>query len=300
MTVNVTDQPRVILTGLVFPESPRWHDGRLWLVDMHAHKVLTVGLDGHSGVAGEFDDRPSALGFLPDGVPVVALARKRLIVRLDAARQVHADLSRFPGDDLNDMVVDRAGGIYIDNRLKNRPGADSIVLITPAGDCRHVAEALHSPNGLVITPDASTFIVAESRRHRLLAFDIQRDGTLTNRREWARTATNREPEEGRDPSPDGICLDAGGGVWLGSPRTWEFLRIEEGGRITHRLGLPAEYRAVACALGDRDRRTLFLLMAETSEENLKRCRGNFEAERRSTARGWVGVVRVDLPGVGWP
>jgi len=311
MTVNLTDQPKVILSGLVFPESPRWHDGKFWLVDMHAHKVLSVDLDGHSAVAGEFDDRPSAVGFLPNGRPLVVLARKRLILRLESSGPVvHADLSKFPGDDFNDSVVDGAGRVYLDNRVKGQPGADhratgqqgsdSIVLVTPDGNPRSAADHLHGPNGLVITADGRTLIVAEAREHRLIAFDIDQHGGLTHRREFARTTTSEEPKEGRDPTPDGICLDAGGGIWFGSPRTFEFLRVEQGGAITHRIGLPQGHRAVACALGGRDRRTLCMLMAETTDENLRRCRGNFEAEKMSTSKGWVAVLQVDLPGVGWP
>lgn len=311
MTVNLTDQPRIILTGLIFPESPRWHGGKFWLVDMHAHKVLSVDLEGRSEIVGEFDDRPSALGFSLDGWPLVVLARKRLILRLEPSGPViHADLSNFPGDDFNDMVVDGVGRAYIDNRVRAQAGAhgraagqqgsDSIVLVTPQGTPRHAAEHLHGPNGLVVTADGRTLIVAEAREHRLIAFDIEEDGGLTHRREFARTSTSDEPEEGRDPTPDGICLDAGGGIWFGSPRTFEFLRVEQGGTITHRIGLPQGHRAVACALGGRDRRTLCMLMAETTDENLRRCRGNFEAETQSTSKGWVAVLPVDLPGVGWP
>jgi sugar lactone lactonase YvrE len=301
MTVDLADPLKVILRGLVFPESPRWHDGKLWLVDMHAHKVLTVDLDGRSGTVGDYDDRPSAVGFLPGGEPIVVLARKRVILRLGpAGPAVHADLSNVPGDNFNDMVVDGIGRIYLDNRREAQPGTDGIVLVTPEGDAREVAKNFHSPNGLVVTPDGGTLIAAEARRHRFVAFDIERDGSLAGQREFARTTASAEPKEGRDPTPDGICLDAGGGIWFGSPRTFEFLRIDRTGEFTHRIGLPRGHRAVACALGGRDRRTLCMVMAETTDENLRRCRGNFEAEKTSTSVGWVAVVRVDLPGVGWP
>jgi len=299
--------PTVLLDGLVFPESPRWHGGRLWLSDMHTHRVLTVDLRGRATTVAHLDDKPSGIGFLPDSTPIVVSMRKRQIVRLDGhVPSVHADLNAIPGHDLNDMVVDGGGRAYVGSRFprnqdnSDHNSGDGIVLVAPDGADRLVAGNLFSPNGSVVTPDGSTLIVSQSRSHRLVAFDIGDDGSLANRRLFASLApAGRDPVLGRDPSADGICLDAEGGIWCGSPLTGEFLRILEGGEITHRIALAAGKWAIACALGGDDRRTLFLVTAVTTLENMAAC-VDYESDQKSTSNGWVEVVRVDAPGCGWP
>jgi sugar lactone lactonase YvrE len=279
---------------------------------MHGHRVLTVDLRGRSETVAELDDKPSGIGFLPDGTPIVVLMRRRQIVRLATGGvRGHADLSSIAGHDLNDMVVDREGRAYVGNRFKRgdilgtkeraAPSSpEGIVLVMPDGVCRVVADSLFSPNGIVITPDAKTLIVALSRSHRLVAFDVEEDGRLANRRLFAQTgSSSTNLVLGRDPSPDGICLDAEGAIWFGSPLTGEFIRILEGGQVTDRIQLPDGRWAVACSLGDADRRTLFLVSARASLENMATC-VDYESDKRSTASGRVEVVQVDVPGRGWP
>lgn len=303
------EQPRRLVDqGLVFPESPRWRDGRLWLVDMHGHKVLTLDLEGRLEVAVELtDDRPSATAFLPDGTPLMVSARKRQLLSLGpTGLSLYRDLNDVAGDNFNDMVVDGKGRAYLGNRFKRdghpaegQPTREGIVLVTPDRSAREVANDVFSPNGMVVTPDGGTLIVGQSRSHKLLAFDIAPDGSLSNRRLFASTARNEKPTAATDPSPDGICLDAEGGIWLGSPRTGEFLRVLEGGEVTHRLELPKGRRGVACMLGGDDRRTLFMFSAESTDENMASC-VDYQSELRSQSRGFIDVMRVAVPGVGWP
>ena len=299
--------PTTLATGLVYPESPRFRDGLLWLVDLHAHNVVTIAADGRRETVVELDDRPSALGFLPDGTPLVASARKRLILRLDGeAPQVYADLNVVPGEYFNDMVVDGRGNIYIANRFLPGPGAppevspEGLVLVSPGGECREVAPDVASPNGMAVSADGKTLIVAMSHDHRLLAFDIEEDGSLANRRLFADLQPRPAQDGGHRASPDGICLDAEGAVWAGSPESREFLRIALGGQIVDRIALPAPHRAVACVLGGPERRTLFMVISETSKETLAACKRDPGAEARSTSKGWIDTVEVGVPGVGWP
>jgi sugar lactone lactonase YvrE len=299
--------PVTLTTGLVYPESPRWFDGKLWLVDLHAHQVVTVDPEGRRTTVAEIDDRPSALGFLPDGTPLVASARKRLILRLDGAGQsVYADLNGVPGEYFNDMVVDGQGRLYIANRFVPRPeeptavSREGLVYVSPDGECREVATDVASPNGMAVTADGTTLIVAMSHDHRLLAFEIEDDGSLSNRRELAEIPSRPELDGGRRGSPDGICLDAEGAVWVGSPESREFLRIAADGRITERIALPAPHRAVACVLGGAERRTLFMVISETTKETLAACKAGPEGERNSTSKGWIDTVEVAVPGAGWP
>ncbi len=289
-------ESEVILDGLVFPEGPRWRDGKLWFSDQHSHKVHTVDEQGNSELVVELDDRPSGLGFLPDGRLLIAAMHGRKLLRLDPGGLYElADLSEHAEQYVNDMVTDAQGRSYIGARdvpMGSVGAGGRIVLATPDGRARVVAEDLDAPNGTVITPDGRTLIVAESRGHVLTAYDVDlADGSLENRRPYATLE--------RSKYPDGICLDAEGGIWLGSPLTNEFLRVLEGGEVTHRILYDDGKWGVACALGGADRRTLFLLTAYNSLEDLRRLRDTSD-DSSSQSVGFIETVRVEVPGAGIP
>ena len=275
----------VLLDGLVFPEGPRWHEGKLWFSDMHAHRVMTVDLDGKVETIVEVPQQPSGLGWLPDGRLLVVSMSDRRLLRLDPDGLTEAanlgDLVSYP---LNDMVVDQQGRAYIGNfgfDLHNQePFAPAeIILVTPDGRARIVADNLAFPNGSVITPDMDTFIVGESRGRCLTAYDIEPDGSLSHRRIWAQL-------EGA--LPDGISLDAEGAIWVASPISSEVLRVHEGGEVSQRIKITTQ--AFACMLGGQDRRTLFILTAESS---------NREKAKESVS-GRIEIVEVEVPGAGLP
>jgi sugar lactone lactonase YvrE len=278
--------PRLLLDDLVFAEGPRWHDGRLWFSDIHAHEVVAVDLEGRRETLLTVPARPSGLGFLPDGRLLVIGMADRRVLRLDpGGAALHADISGLAAF-CNDMVVDGRGRAYVDNDAYDlfsgaeyRPG--SLVLVTPDGQARTVAEDLAFPNGLVVTPDGRTLIAAESRGPRLTAFAIADDGSLSERREWA-------PVES---SPDGICLDAEGCVWVSLPRApGGFVRLAQGGEVRDRVALEQGWLGIACALGGPERKTLFLLEARTARPAEMSGRGNSR----------IRVVEVEMPGAGWP
>lgn len=279
------DQPTVIAEGLAFAEGPRWHDGKLWFSDFYTHKVHCIGLDGVLDTVVEVPGQPSGLGWLPDGrLQVVSMTDRRLL-RLDPdGLKEAADLSALAPFHCNDMVIDRQGRAYVGNfgfDLTGRAPVKSTVLllVMPNGDVRVVAEDLLFPNGCVITPDGKTLIIAETFGKRLTAFEIEQDGSLVGRRLWADLG---------DASPDGICLDAEGAVWVASPTTSEFLRVKEHGEITDRIA--SDNQAIACALGGPDRRTLYMVTGRVSkpEKSL--------AERS----GRIVALRVRVPGAGLP
>jgi sugar lactone lactonase YvrE len=171
---------------LVFPEAPRWHDGRLWLPDIHAHRVMRLEADNAWTVIAQLDDRPSGLGFLPDGTPLVVSLLDRRLLRLEGGRpSLHADLSDLAGDFINDMVVDGEGRAYVGNR---NPGStpenpvDTLILVQPDGHSEQVADRLSAPNRMAVTPDGGTLILAETLIGRLSAFAIGPSGTLSARR----------------------------------------------------------------------------------------------------------------------
>jgi len=300
-------KPQVILDGLRFPECPRWRDGQLWLSDMYGHRVLTVDDAGHSKTVAEFDDKPSGIGFLPDGSAVVVSMRKRLLVRLvNGKPETYCDLNQIAGDHLNDLVMDASGRAYVGNRFPFKgsfreaysidcvgpvetSSQENLVLVRPDGTIRVVADNLMAPNGVGITADGKTLIVAETRGKRLTQFTIDEDGGLSNRRLFANLGQN----------PDGICLDEEGAVWASLPFIGEFVRVLEGGEVTHRVKLPQGKWAIACVLGGRNRKTLYMLTSYASIEDIVACH-DFEADLHSVSKGFVEMMEVDVPGAGFP
>lgn len=216
----------VLLDGIGFPEGPRWYDGKLWFSDMETNQVMTVDLDGNAETVVQVQEQPSGLGWLSDGQLLVVSMTDRRLLRLDADGLVEvANLREHTSFHCNDMVVDRQGRAYIGNfgfSLSDpsaTPKLAEIVLITPDGDVHIVADKMVFPNGTVITPDGRTLIIAESFAARLTAFDIMPDGSLTRRRIWAQF-DDRGFETQLDfarTTPDGICLDAEGAIWVASP-----------------------------------------------------------------------------------
>ena len=275
----------VLADGFAFLEGPRWHEGKLWLSDMHDDRVLTVTEDASIDTVAEVPGQPSGLGWLPDGRLLVVSMTDRRLLRLDA-EGLHevADLSGIATYHTNDMVVDAHGRAYVGNFGWNyetdpAPVPAALALVQPDGTVSVAADDLLFPNGTVITPDGKTLVVGESYGARLTAFDVARDGTLGNRRTWATF-------DGF--VPDGICLDADGAIWVASPVSNEFVRVREGGEVVERI--PVDRMAIACMLGGRDRRTLYMLTSKSTQ------RAACRADRASR----IEVARVDVPGAGLP
>ncbi len=276
--------PKMLLDGLRFPEGPRWHEGRLWFSDMHDQKVLAVDLDGQAETVARVEADPSGLGWLPDGRLLVVSMKDRRLLRLDPSGLTEAaDLSEIAGFHCNDMVVDAQGRAYIGNfGFDLHSGGDlvaaSLALVHPDGRVEQAAQDLLFPNGSVITPEGRTLIIGESFGARLTAFDIADDGSLSNRRIWAQL---------EKAVPDGICLDAEGGIWVASPISHGVLRVLEGGEVTQRI--PVEQQAFACMLGGSDRRTLFICTAADSDP-----------AKTASRSGRIEIVDVAVPGAGLP
>ncbi len=277
---------KVFADDFVFLEGPRWRDGKLWTSDMHGHAVYTLNMDGQREKVVDVPGQPSGIGFLPDGTPLIVSMHDRKLMKLVNSELVlHADLSVLCPYEINDMVVDKKGNAYIGNigfdlfkKEKFKP--TNFVLVTPRGEIREVATDLAVPNGPVVTQDGKTLIVAESWGKRLSAFDIADDGTLTNRRIFADLG---------DAAPDGICLDAEGAVWVAVFNQDNFIRVREGGEITHRVKVVDRF-PVACTLGGPDGRTLFGLTYQGSIQDI----GKGKAASR------IEIAHVDVPGGGSP
>lgn len=283
--MNKTDKPTLVTDGLAFAEAPRWHDGMLWFSDFYTHKVHRIDPSGRQETVIEVPGQPSGLGWMPDGrLLVVSMTDRRLLRQDPDGMTTVADLSALAPFHCNDMVVDRHGRAYVGNfgfdlvgRAQVKPTV--LLMVTPDGQARVVADDLLFPNGCVITPNGKTLIIAETFGKRLTAFNISDDGSLKDRRVWAELG---------DASPDGICLDAEGAVWVASPTTSEFIRVREHGEITHRIA--SENQAIACALGGADRRTLYMVTGRVSKPEKSLVERN----------GRILAMQVDVPGAGLP
>ena len=278
--------PRVVLDGLVFPECPRWHAGKLWFSDVQGRKVITVDSHGQSEIALSPPFEPAGLGWTPRGTLLVVSTQARRLMHRDADGRLRevADLSALEKIALNDMTVDRHGRAYIgawgfDLNNGAPPALAQVFFVEPDGGIFVAASQMRFPNGIVISADGSTMIIAETTGRCLTAFDIAADGTLTNRREWAAL----------DTFPDGICLDAEGAIWVACPVTGEGIRVREGGAVVTRVKAPGK-GVYACMLGGADRRTLYLCTATGTTADISAGR----------TRGWIEAVDVDVAGAGLP
>jgi sugar lactone lactonase YvrE len=276
-------EPRIVLEDIVFGESPRWHDGRLWFSDWGAHEIVVADLDGNRELVTEVPAFPFSIDWLPDG-RLLVVADGALVAERDGVMEQWVDLTPVTSKPWNELVVDGRGNVFVnsigfDLMTGETPAPGLIVAVTPNGTVRRVAEDLAFPNGMVVTPDSATLVVAESYAARLTAFDIGDDGSLTNRRVWAELG---------DAAPDGICLDAEGAIWYADVPHRRVVRVREGGEVlaTHQL----DRGGFACALGGDDRRTL-LVMAT-------RWHGVAGVEEDRT--GQVLAFDAPAPGVGYP
>lgn len=249
-----------VTEGLAFPECPRWHAGRLWFSDMHAGTVHVVAPGGALETVAKVPGNPAGIDWLPDGTMLVVSMRDRRLLRVDhgAVHEV-ADLRRFAPFHCNELVVSETGHAYVGNfgfdlDGGGEPMTTNLVCVDPDGEAWVVVDGLFFPNGMVITP-TGTLIVAESFGQRLSAYDIEADGSLGNPRVWADLRPN---------VPDGICLDAEGGVWIADPMQKGVLRVTEGGVMSEWIPT-GDLGAYACCLGGSGGRTLFVCVAATSD-----------------------------------
>ena len=274
------DDLTILVEGLTFGEGPRWRAGSLWFSDFYSHEVIRVDEKGNTRIVVKVPEQPSGLGWTPDNELLVVSMRDQRILRLKNNTLIpHANLSQFSTYWCNDMVVDSIGGAYVGNFGFNRRGGEAacptnLVRVSPEGAVSLAANDLWFPNGMVITPDGSTLVVAETLGHRLTAFDISSGGSLSNRRVFA-----------EDPGmyPDGICLDVEGAIWVADPHNKEVIRIAEGGKVLDRLVL-GDRGAYACTLGGFDGRTLFVCTnTDSGPENGIARVGRIEFTRVSVA-----------------
>jgi sugar lactone lactonase YvrE len=270
--------PAILADGFCFGEGPRWFEGLLWFSDMLGEAVHTVDLSGSTTTLAVPGHAPSGLGFRPDGSLLIVSSERRQVLRYDGdAVTLIADLGGLVSANLGDMVVDDSGRAYLGSQAREN---GVIVRLDADGGAQVVADGLDFPNGMAITEDRAVLIVAESTGRRLTAFTLGDDGGLQDRRTFA---------EGLDGPPDGIAVDAEGGVWTAMTLANQFQRVVDGGAVTHRIDLEDRI-AIACALGGPERRMLFLVSATDA----------YPERLIGTKNSRIDTTIVDVPGTGLP
>ncbi len=283
----MTNKFEVLADGFVFLEGPRWHDQKLWVSDMWGHEVFSINEQGSRSSIVKVPGRPSGLCFLSGGELVIVSMEDRRLLELTTEGMLteYANLSELVTGDINDAVVDSKNNIYVGNFGYDLfAGADpvpaNLVRVSADGKSREVASEMNFPNGTVISRDGATLICAETFGNRLTAFTLRDDGSLSGRRVWAELG---------ERTPDGICLDQEGAIWVSSFVTGEFVRVMEGGQVTHCHPVPGK-KAVACNLGGNDGCSLFALTYE----------GELEGLAAGDRNARIEVLRVDVPGAESP
>ncbi|WP_394833405.1 SMP-30/gluconolactonase/LRE family protein [Pendulispora rubella] len=287
-----TSLGRSLLSGLSYPESPRWRDGLLWISDVHNFRLKAFDSAGALRFDLPVPERPAGLGFLPDGQLLIATALGRRVYLVTGiggegptgALQLVEDLSAHTRGLLNDMVVDRAGRAYVGDTGFNlgageahRPG--QIFLVEQGRTARCVVDDIDFPNGMALTPDGGTLYVAETFAHQISAFTVRADGSLSQRKMHARVVG----------TPDGICLDAEGALWVATLKRGEFQRIAANGRLLEHIDVTPAH-SVACALGGPDRTALYLCFATVEDDG----QGGFRRQ------GFVRCLPASVAGAGLP
>ncbi len=278
--------PKVLMEGVVFGESPRWHDGRLWFSDWGAQQIVAVNESGSSEVVVtvDFPSFPMCIDFTPHGELIVVSSRSQQLLRWGDDRELSpfAQLGEISRKPWNDIVIDGRGNAYVNCIGFDFPGGEFapglVALVTPDGSARQVADGLAFPNGMAVTADNGTLIVGESYANQLTAFDIAQDGTLANRRVWAATG---------DDHPDGICIDSTGAVWYADVGNKRCRRVAEGGAVLDTVTL--DRGCFACVLGGADESTLFIVAQLWGEQ-----------EPGAAPSGQVLSVAAPAQRAGWP
>jgi len=290
---------RILRDGIWFGEGPRWHDGRLWYSDFYDHAVHAIDLDGQDERIVEVASQPSGLGWLPNGDLIITSMLDRQLLRWDGSNlHEYADLNSHFTWHANDLLVDAEGRAYVGNFgfdyeiFLEEHGVEGLFVdpdslttalcrVDPDGSVHVAADGLIFPNGMVITPDGRTLIVAETLALRLTAFDVAADGSLSNRRVWADLTAEFA-------APDGICLDAEGAVWIATALAPRLLRVGEGGVILDEVA--TSMNTYACMLGGPEGKHLFAMTAPSSDSRVASLEQN----------GAIEVVEVEVPHAGQP
>ncbi|HEY3530231.1 MAG TPA: SMP-30/gluconolactonase/LRE family protein [Nocardioides sp.] len=281
----------VLCSGYGLVESPRWHEGRLWFSDWSGGQVIAVDDTGTTEVIVEHTSLPLCFDFLPDGRLVLVSNQEQALLTLegDGRLTTYADLTGLSVFGCNDIVVDGRGDAYVNSGNFDfgagpppgdvQPGL--VGLVTPDGIVRVVAEDIAFPNGMAITADGHTLVVADSYRHQLVGFTISDDGSLSDRRIWADLG---------DDNPDGICLDASGAAWYADVPHQHCVRVAEGGEVLQTIDL--DRGGFACMLGGTGAPYLYAVAAVWP--------GIAALMTHTDWDGQVVRIPVETPGAGWP
>ena len=223
----------LIVEGIAFGESPRWHDDRIWFCDWVDGDVRSAQPDGGDvRTHAHLDGFPICIDWDTRGRLLVVNGDARQLVRsIDDRLELFADLSPLSDRPWNEVVSHPSGNAYVngigyDMMAGETTRTGQIALVDPAGDARLVAEDLAFPNGMAINVHGTMLAVAESHAGRISAFTINESGDLTERRVFAEVANS---------APDGICFAADGTLWYADVPNRHCRRVTANGDIVETI-----------------------------------------------------------------
>jgi sugar lactone lactonase YvrE len=127
-------KPTLLLDNLAFPESPRWHDNRLYVSDWGGQELITFDLENKREVVAEIQAFPFCTAFLPKGQLLVVKGQQVLCKEGDDSFAPYADLSALSSYGWNEIVADGRGNVYVNGGSDGFGGEPGfIVLISPDG-----------------------------------------------------------------------------------------------------------------------------------------------------------------------
>ena len=270
-------------SGLKFAKNPKWVGRKLLFLDIHDRCIKSADLHGTVMRVTDLPYLPASFGVLANGERVAGDAwRRKLYLLAGAGPEEISDLSNVAGCCLSNGIADGRAGTYVGDvgfdylDPSVNPVADGVIIhVSAKGEPSVVAEDLFSPSGMIVTPDNRTLIVAETLAHRLTAFGIKKDGSLGNRRVWARFQD--------DVRPEGICLDRAGAIWAAGAGPCA-LHVREGGEIDHRV--TTRRPVYATTLGGPERRHLFMCTSGSNDPVIT----------RRAADATIDIAEVETPG----
>jgi gluconolactonase len=206
-------------------------DGSLIFTENRVDRVRRIGADGAVSVFLERGRNPNALARGPDGSIFAAQTAApgiAVIYPADKARVLATSFEGKPLNRPNDLIVDRAGGIYFTDpgagANQRQPGVAALAappvpalyFLHPKGELRQLATDIKRPNGVSLSPDEKTLYVADTFGEFVLAYQVKAGGEVSSPKNFARLAGYKQTDNGPNSGADGLAVDAQGRLYVAS------------------------------------------------------------------------------------
>jgi gluconolactonase len=244
-----------------FTEGPAWHpDGYLLFSDIPNNRIVRVTNDGTSsdwltesgGANGLMCDTDGNVYAAQGEAAQVGLFRTGNDGKGELVKVLAKEYDGKPFNRPNDLAVDAHGGVYVtDPNYGSDPPdqpVEGVYYITADGKVTRVVDDLPRPNGVLVTQDGKSLLVANINLREIIRYSIEAPGKLSK---GEVIFTGEEDADGG--GPDGMSLDAKGNIYA----TYKTVVVlEPDGQLIGRIEIPE--KPANCAFGGDDNRTLYV------------------------------------------